>query len=74
MAKKFYGIDMQGNLLIRRISSHPTPTQSEIYNYTPDGHLWACGDGSNNYRLVHEGTDIEYDINITGSATSGKYS
>jgi hypothetical protein len=68
MAKKFYGVDMQGSLLLQRLGSHPTVEQGRIYTYTVDGYVWACGDGSNNRKLVQEDGG---DYNIV--ATTAKY-
>jgi len=72
MAKKFYGIDMQGKLLLQRIGSHPATVQGTIYTYTVDGYIWACGDGSNNRKIVQE-DGASYNIGVTGVATTAKY-
>jgi hypothetical protein len=72
MAKKFYGIDMQGRLILQRLGSHPAAIQGTIYEYTVDGYVWACGDGSNNRKLVQEDGGT-YNIDITGFADTAKY-
>lgn len=72
MAKKFYGIDMQGKLLLQRLGSHPATVQGTIYTYTVDGYMWACGNGSNNRKIVQE-DGTSYNIGITGVATTAKY-
>lgn len=72
MAKKFYGIDMQGKLLLQRLAVHPSTVQGTIYNYTTDGYVWACGDGSNNRKIVQE-DGTSYNIGVTGIAETAKY-
>jgi len=72
MAKKFYGMDLQGKLLLQRLASHPTAEQGRIYTYTVDGYIWACGDGLNNRKIVQEDGET-YGIDVTGVATTAKY-
>jgi len=72
MAKKFYGIDMQGKLLLQRLGAHPTIEQGKVYVYTVDGYMWVCGDGSNNRKIVQE-DGTSYNIDVTGVATTAKY-
>lgn len=70
MAKKFYGIDAQGKILVERRAGNPTAELGRTYINTSDGTFRVCADGSVNREVViaNAGT---YSINIIGNVTGG---
>jgi hypothetical protein len=68
MAKKFYGIDNQGKVLLERRSSDPTPEQGRVYVETDVGVLKACADGTNSVVVVLSDGGT-YTISINGNVT-----
>lgn len=66
MARKFYGIDAQGKLLVERRSGNPSAELGRWYVNTADDSFRVCPDGVNNREVVIADAGT-YGINILGS-------